>query len=311
MASPIIINQQTNRIYVGGLSNITVLDGNSNTIIGSIPKLGTSFSINPLTNLIYFASPAVFLGEYDNVTVYSGATLQLVKTINIPGSEKSTLSHVGSVAVNPNTNMVYATFQTVGRSAFSETFGTIYKIDANNDHAVVKSASYDTEANELIINPYTNYVYAGSSILDGGNLSKLEQKYAGDLNDIDPIHNLIYTIDKQYTYTFDTASTKSSLKSQTIYVLDGETHKTVSSFKLDLDFESIALALNPNTSKLYLTTVMSNLTEAPTTGEIIIASSQQPIHEFTLNTFVGVTVVVALGTITATAVILKKRTTPD
>jgi hypothetical protein len=281
------VNPQTNYIYVGGQSNITVLNGNSYAIIGTIYQTGFpySFAVNPITNLVYTASSTAFLGKYDNVNIYNGDTLQLVNTVEIPYSNKAKIFHSIKVAVNPKTNMVYATW------SGSSSGGSIFQIDANNNNAVAAESYYYGFGTCLMVNSYTNYVYVDSSIFNDDNLTKLTQNYAGDLKAIDSIHNRLYTMD-----------------SKVLNVLNGNTQTVLSSLTVgsSKSIGASEVAVNPETSKLYLGYLSYNSTDFLSNQTAVIMV--QPIDEFTFTTQIGaVTVIVALSTITLIAFFLKKR----
>jgi YVTN family beta-propeller protein len=100
------LNPNTNKIFVERGSdqvysgNVTVIDGNSNSIVGTIMLNRSSFggiAANPVTNMIYIGSM-----YSDSVAVVSGSTLSLVSEIPVG-------TYPDKVAVNPVTNTIYAT----------------------------------------------------------------------------------------------------------------------------------------------------------------------------------------------------------
>jgi hypothetical protein len=82
-----VVNPTTNRVYVGN----SVIDGATNTVVGTLPVPGGVVAVNPATNRLYVASDGV-------VSVLDGATNTVVGTLPVAATE---------VAVNPTTNRLY------------------------------------------------------------------------------------------------------------------------------------------------------------------------------------------------------------
>lgn len=226
----ILVTPQTNRIYAAVYrENITVIDGATNQPVGEIPeKIYTQYEIavNPVTNLIYIGDNALFQGEYDCVAVYNGETNTVVASVNIPGSNVHQLLERVHVTVNPETNRIYATWS--GDN-------TLHVIDGNTN-SIIKTVSPSPFSERMTVNPYTNYIYFGSRVLDGETLEEVTSDYQGNLRAVDPVNNLLYT-----------------LNSSMLFVLDGTTHGVVTSLE-QVGFVSMwtdSMAVNCKTGKVY------------------------------------------------------------
>lgn len=225
------VNPQTNRIYAALYGeNVTVINGATNQIVGGILERVYNqyeIAVNPATNLVYIADWTTILGEYDRVRVYHGETLTLTDTVNIPGSNESTTVQRVGVAVNPDTNRIYATWR--GNN-------TLYIIDGNT-HEVTKTEKPSSFSDTVTVNPYTNYVYVGEAVLDGDTLAEVTSDYQGDLKAVNPLNNTLYTT--QY---------------ENLYALNGSTHDVLDSLELHWWISSYfdPIAVNPQTSKVYI-----------------------------------------------------------
>ena len=225
------VNPQTNRIYVADYGDdIFVIDGATNQQVGVIPE-GIydqyELAVNPTTNLVYIGVWHTFLGYYDRVLVYDGETLTEVTQVNIPGSDEHTIIERVGLAVNPETNLVYATWS--GNN-------NLYVIDGNT-HEIIKNVSPSSFSREITVNAYTNYIYIGDVVLDCDTLVEVFSDYEGTLEAVDSVNNLVYTTD------YDT-----------LYVLNGTTHDIVTSLELDWSFSSYSdfVAVNCETGKIYM-----------------------------------------------------------
>jgi DNA-binding beta-propeller fold protein YncE len=109
------------------------------------------------------------MGRYDSVKVYNGANFQLITTVNIPDSNTHTTIERVGVTVNSNSNRVYATWRGAN---------TLYMIDGNN-HTIIKTVTPPTFSDTVMVNPYTNFVYVGTAVLNGETLEVVAQNYTG------------------------------------------------------------------------------------------------------------------------------------
>jgi DNA-binding beta-propeller fold protein YncE len=188
---------------------------------------GVGIAVNPFTNLVYIEDRAVTMGSYDRVDVYTGETNTLVTSLNVPGSNTHTYMEEVGLAVNPETNRVYVTWS--GNS-------TLHMFDGNT-HEFIKTVKPSSFSERVIVNSYTGYVYVGNVVLDGETLAEVFSDYEGYLETVDPVNNLLYTVDYH-----------------NLYVLNGTTHDVETSLELDWSFTSYTdcVGVNCNTGKIYL-----------------------------------------------------------
>ena len=235
------VNPQTNRIYVADYGdNIFVIDGATNQQVGIIPE-GIydqyELAVNPTTNLVYIADWTTILGNYDHILVYSGETFTEVTQINIPGSDEHTYIERVGLAVNPETNLVYATWS--GNN-------NLYVIDGDT-HEILENVSPSSFSREITVNTYTNYIYVGDAVLDCDTLVEVFSDYEGTLEAVDPVNNLVYTVGY-------------SGGDYNLYVLNGTTHGIMTSLELDWYFSSYSdcVGVNCETDKVYLVNSSEN-----------------------------------------------------
>ena len=241
------INPQTNRIFTDWGAVVMVFDGITNKEVGEIPCLSEDeraypekayeFAFNPTTNLVYIADETDYKDRYDRVIVYDAETGKLVTTVNIPGSNEIEYKQKVGVAVNPQTNRVYVTYNVMSR---------LYVLDGNTNKIIEsKENCYLTPFNNqmvyTLINPTTNIIYfigASESYLDamdGETLEGIEKYCQGSPRAVDTQNNLLYTTN-----------------SHELFVLDGTTHETLASLELGWNVELYDMAVNSKTDKLYL-----------------------------------------------------------
>ena len=231
------VNPQTNRVYAAVYGeNVTVINGATNQVVGGIlERVYNSYelAVNPVTNLVYIADWTTILGEYDRVRVYHGENLTLIETVNIPGSNESTTIQRVGVAVNPDTNRIYATWR--GNN-------TLHVIDGNT-HEITKTVEPSSFSDTVTVNQYTDYVYVGKAVLDGETLVEVTSDYQGDLKAVNPLSNILYTT--QY---------------ENLYALNGSTHAVLDSLELHWWISSYfdPIAVNPQTSKIYMINYQAN-----------------------------------------------------
>jgi DNA-binding beta-propeller fold protein YncE len=229
------VNPQTNRIYVADYGdNIFVIDGATNQQVGVIPEgiyQQYELAVNPTTNLVYIADWTTILGYYDKILVYSGETFTEVTRVNIPGSDEHTIIERIGLAVNPETNLVYATWS--GNNH-------LYVIDGDT-HEILGNVSPSSFSREITVNTYTNYIYVGGTVMDCDTLVEVFSDYEGTLEAVDSVNNLVYTVGY-------------SGGNYNLYVLTGTTHDIVTSLELDWSFSSYSdcVGVNCETDKVYL-----------------------------------------------------------
>ncbi|MGD0115689.1 MAG: YncE family protein [Dehalococcoidia bacterium] len=91
----IVVNALTNRIYVATVGGVSVIDGASNTVEGTLPSMALALAVDPATDHIYTFS--------DNISVYDGATNAIIATVPLEYQFDSV------IAPNPTTGRVYVT----------------------------------------------------------------------------------------------------------------------------------------------------------------------------------------------------------
>jgi DNA-binding beta-propeller fold protein YncE len=180
-------------------------------------------AINPVTNLVYIGHWTTFLGNYDCVEVYSGEDFAFVTSINVPGSNITEVIWKVGVAVNPNTNKIYLTW--TGDN-------TVFMIDGNT-HTIEQTTTFFPFDAKVSVNPYTNNVYVGKTVLNGQNLETVSTNYTGDLMAIDSVHNFLYTSDFMH-----------------VLRLNGTTHETIDEADVWVSSSDPA-AVNTRSSKIY------------------------------------------------------------
>jgi DNA-binding beta-propeller fold protein YncE len=233
----VAVNPQTNRVYAAEYGdNIFVIDGATNQQVGVIPEgiyQQYELAVNPTTNLVYIADWTTILGYYDKILVYNGETFTKVTQINIPGSDEHTYIERVGLAVNPETNLVYATWS--GNNS-------LYVIDGDT-HGIMETVLPPSFSRAITVNTYTNYIYIGDAVLDCDTLVEVFSDYEGDLEAVDPVNNLVYTADYH-----------------NLYVLNGTTHGIVTFLELDWSFSSYSdfVGVNCETDKVYLVDTSEN-----------------------------------------------------
>jgi len=201
------VNPLTNRIYAGTSQNVTVIDGATNLKVGEIPQgLYNSYelAVNPVTNLVYIGDWSVWMGVADTVRVFNGENFGLVTSVDLGVAEF--VERVG-VAVNPNTNKVYATWSANN---------SLFLIDGNT-HLITKNVIPSYFSQTVMVNPFTNNVYVGNAVLNGETLDEVTPGLTNIIKAIDPTNNLLYTV-----YS----------SNNTLYRLNGSTHGLIDSLKL-------------------------------------------------------------------------------
>jgi hypothetical protein len=219
------VNPLTNRIYAGISDNITVIDGATNLIVKTKPGgVYSSYDVafDPVANRLYEGWSGPHMGDYDGVNVYDLEYFWFITRVDL--SFTSYFENVG-VAVNPKTNRVYATW--TGN-------GSLYMIDGNT-LTIIKKVNPSSFSTEMMINSYTNNVYIGNTVLNGETLEQVASNYTGDIQAIDQIHNLLYTVDYEWITLYDNATKNYySIMNSSLYRLDGSTHGVIDSLNLKL-----------------------------------------------------------------------------
>ena len=143
--SAIAVNPVTNRIYIAHYStnNVTVINGATDTVIGSGIYVGTSpmaIAVNADTNKIYVAN-----NVSNSVSVIDGASNSVIATVAVGSNPRG-------LAVNPVTNLVYVA---------NYGSNTISVIDASNNNSVTTVPGIYSNPERIAVNPVTNKIYVG------------------------------------------------------------------------------------------------------------------------------------------------------
>ncbi|HVA22795.1 MAG TPA: YncE family protein [Chloroflexota bacterium] len=145
----VAVNQNTGRVYVAvpGNNSVAVIDGLSNSLVDTVNGIvePVGMAVNLMTNRVYVASL-----DHKVVTVIDGASDHILTGIDIG------VTSVGSVAVNPDTNRVYA-----------GTNGAVVVIDGNTDALMASISTSSTYSNYgMVVSAAQNLVYVSTQGLD-------------------------------------------------------------------------------------------------------------------------------------------------
>jgi YVTN family beta-propeller protein len=156
------INIRLNRIYVsefGSGSAVAVIDGNTNTVMASIPvPLPQNFAVNLVNNRVYISNNNFF----GAVTVVDGNTNTVIAEVRTAGQ------FTIGVGVDPVRNLIYAADET----------GTLNVIDGNTN-TLIAETTLSTELVGLSVNPFTNRIYVADfaqnqvDIVDGNRRQQI------------------------------------------------------------------------------------------------------------------------------------------
>ena len=231
----IAVNPRTNYIYAATHKELIAIDGATNLQVANCTtRIRVSepyaLAVNPVTNLVYVGYYTDIQFTYDNVYVYDGETLGLVATVHLGAAKE--YEDVG-VAVNPNTNTVYATWS--GNH-------TLYMIDGNT-HLITKKWQFSST--RVWVNQYTNNVYCRDTTLNGETLEEVTPGLPPESDDIilneitaiDSINNLLYTMD---------------IWMNMLHRIHGSTHDIIDSVEIPSYPHTMEVVVNPYTSKLYI-----------------------------------------------------------
>jgi len=239
----IAVNPVTNHMYVSGpqdgVAVTYVLDGVTYSVIGEIPHEDVwayyGFALNPTTNRIYIPDRAGVMGEGDYVRVYDASNFSLLSSIEIPGSSGHRYIENLWVAINPQTNLLYATW--AGNDS-------IYLIDCEANE-ILKTTPL-SDVGPLIVNWATGNVYSDSVVLEGTSLEELLSfgPWDGHPLGVNPYDNLVI------------GDYGGSFGSSYLLILDGTSHEMLAALTLDLEIKSnsarVSFAVNTVTGKIYV-----------------------------------------------------------
>ena len=220
----VAINPVTNKIYVAneGSSDVTVIDGATNTVVATVMAGTTPFAvaINPVTNKIYVANRGS-----DNVTVIDGATNTVVTTVVAGTSPRA-------VAINPVTNKIYVANQ--------DSANVTVINGANN--TVVTTVASGSSPTAVAVNPVTNKIYVANfisnnvTVIDGATntITTVAVGTGPRAIAINPVTNKIYVTNGN---------------NNNVTVIDGATNSVTT---VGVGINPRAIAINPVTNKIYV-----------------------------------------------------------
>jgi len=161
----IAVNSVTNQIFVLGVGDGIILDAVTySTVRENITGYLSDpsyFAFNPTTNHVYIGGSTWWLGEADHVLILDGSNFSRVAIIEIPGSREAKYVQHVSVAVNPQTNLLYATWSGDVN---------IYVIDCETNKILRTARSL---GGRVMVNPATGYLYQGARVLDDVSFKEL------------------------------------------------------------------------------------------------------------------------------------------
>ena len=267
------LNPVTNQIYVANVAsnNITVIDGASNntTTIGS-GTTRSAVAVNPVTNLIYVSN------ENSTVSVIDGSTNSITTNVGVG-------SNTDSIVVNPVTNKIYVI--NAGNQNVSVIDGATNTVTATVGVGINPIA--------IAVNPTTNTIYVGGqqdnsiTVINGATntTQKLSAGTAPAGIGVNPVTNKIYVANYNSNNvtvidgaTNGTTTVGVAVQSpqvvavnpgtSTIYVIDkpvfGFSGLTIingttnASNTVVLGVQATAMAVNPYTNTIYITSSGSN-----------------------------------------------------
>jgi len=263
----VALNAETNRIYVGNCgeeASVGVIDGNTNTVIATIPLENNPFTlaVNPITNRIY-----VCCFNDDKLSVIDGKTNTITATIPI-----AKMSH--DVAINPATNRIYVT----------GIYDTMYVIDGNTNAVITKTkVEQANDGQGIVVDPGTNRIYLldrGIKVLDGKTNEELACMWDGTLLALNAVACRLYAINSDNnamrvingktnallaTVKLGKGAVSAAVNPTTgqvfvccaadhaINVLDGDTNTVRTTIPLDMKSQHSHVAVNSRTNRLYVT----------------------------------------------------------
>jgi YVTN family beta-propeller protein len=235
---PLVVNPTTNTLYVSGSISTTVIDGASNSVIGTLPVGGQAVDLNPTTNRLYFIAQSGTALTVADAT--SGATLA---TVPVAG---------GFVAVNPTTNQIYVA------GTYPST--TVTVVDGKSN-TVVASVNAGGPPTGVAVNPTTNRIYVPTelqtlAIIDGGSNTVLNTIALGPAAGggtavaVNPMTNRIYVT--------DTCGLSQCTASQPTWmsVIDGASNAVIAGVPVGVQTWSVAV--NPSLNHVYVASFRSD-----------------------------------------------------
>ena len=259
------------------LFSVGILSHNAfaDTVVATIPVMGSDIAVNPVTNMIYVdeIGPHVFIINGSTNSVVSTITYQsnpafgagidvnritnmiyvaaskFGSVIVINGTSNSLAStiHVGTgpvgVSVNPNTNMIYVANSGFGFNTHPYQPGTVSVIDGLTN-SVISTISVGNDPQGIAVNPNTNKIYVANqhdstvSVINGSTntiVSTIPVGSSPTYVAANPNTNMIYV---------------ANTGSNSLSVIDGSTDNVIST--IQVGSKPVGIGVNPNTSKIYV-----------------------------------------------------------
>ena len=248
-ANPIgvAINSNTNRIYVTNNQSdtVSVIDSSISKITATVQigKEPYGIDLNSKTNKIY----AVHI---DTLSVINGGSNTVEKTINIGGDG-------AGVAVNPDTNLIYTT---------SEPTNILSVIDGNTD-TLINQIFIPDGAVQIAVNPNTNHIFVTGtsdklSVIDGSTNQVIKTYTVSGSEIVDvavnPETNKVFIAINRKN-----KSRKNSRNSFIAVINDSLALDDKINVRFSVPGFPTAIAVNPASNKVYITTINSTLGDIP------------------------------------------------
>jgi len=251
------VNLNTNKIYAGsGPNTISVINGSSNNVTATIQAPGGYIAVNPVTNKIYVL--ALGGAGTSHVFVIDGATNKVVQTIYIQGDSS------GDVAVNPTTNLIYAT----STCRCFHPLAFLYVINGTTD-TMQQSMQLGSIGGRIGVNPITDKIYVSNGyiyVINGSTntvASQIGGFDAGDGFGINQVTNKIYV---------------STSAHNIVGVINGSTNSVISTIPVGKSPDG-NVGVNPNTNKIYVANSDSK-TVSVLDGRITVPSTPQNLNAY-------------------------------
>ncbi len=218
------VNPSTDRIYVQGGGNVSVIDGASNAVIATV-RVGLEaygVGVNPTTNRIYVAN-------YSDVTVsvIDGASNVVIATVNVGRG-------LYGVGVNPSTNRIYV----------SNVIGDTVSVIDGASNAVIATVPVGDGPRGVGVNSSTDRVYVANgygdtvSVIDGASNAVVATVAVGDGPKGVGVNS---STDRVYV---------SNLWAGTVSVIDGASNAVVATVPVGDRPEGVGV--NPTTGHVYV-----------------------------------------------------------
>ncbi len=216
-----------NRIYVANAdsNNVSVIDGNTNTIISTV-TVGVApiaVGVNTKTNRVYVAN--FFTPK--NISVIDGNTNAVINTITVGPAPDG-------IGVNLNTNRIYVT-------DFSE--NNVYVIDGNTDTIIATVNVGHQPGSNIGVNPLTNRIYVANQTTD--NVSVID----GNTNTV----IATITVETPSDPTVDTATNRIFIADRfngNLNVISGFSNTIITTIKVGEDPSGVGI--NQITDRIYV-----------------------------------------------------------